>query len=110
LLRKISVSWDSHPRGPAEWRDRLQKRLLECPFTVQLGVNGLRASVNELSQMEAGTLLPLRRGAAQPASLGVGGVDLFAAIPVRRGEKRAAQLLAMNGDSSSMPEKETKAR
>jgi flagellar motor switch protein FliM len=67
LLRKISVSWDSHPRGPAEWRDRLQKRLLECPFTVQLGVNGLRASVNELSQMEAGTLLPLRRGAAQPA-------------------------------------------
>jgi flagellar motor switch protein FliM len=110
LLRKISVSWDNRPRGPAEWRERLQKRLLECPFPVELGVNGLSASVGELSHMEAGTLLPLRHSAAQPASLVVGGSDLFGAIPARRGETRAAQLLAMKVENSSEPEKETKAQ
>jgi flagellar motor switch protein FliM len=96
LLRKISVSWgESRPRGPAEWRERLRRRLLECPFPVELGVSGLSASVGELSEMEPGTLLPLRRSAALPASLMVGGVDMYGAVPARRGETRAAQLLDM---------------
>jgi flagellar motor switch protein FliM len=95
LLRKISVSWGDKPRAPAEWQERLHRRLLECPFPVELGVSGLSASLGELAQMEPGTLLRLERTAAQPASLMVGGVDLFGAIPARRGEARAAQLLDM---------------
>jgi flagellar motor switch protein FliM len=97
LLRKIAVSWAaSRPRCPTQWRERLQKRLLECTFPAQLRANGLSASMSEVLQMEPGSLLALRRSAAQPASLVVGGVDLFSAIPARRGETRAAELLAMH--------------
>jgi flagellar motor switch protein FliM len=95
LLRKISKAWkDSRPRGPAEWRDRLKRRLLECSFPLELGVNGLTAAVSELSEMAPGTLLPLRRGATEPASLMVAGVEMFAAAPARVGNARAAQVLA----------------
>jgi flagellar motor switch protein FliM len=95
LLRKISVSWGDRPRAPLEWQERLRLRLLECPFPVDLALSGLSATVGELSQMQPGTLLPLRRSAAQPAALVVGGVELFGAIPARRGDTRAAQLLDM---------------
>jgi flagellar motor switch protein FliM len=94
LLRKISVDWsDSRPRGPAGWRDRLQRRLLECRFPVELGVDGLNVSVGELSQMEPGTVLPLGKSAAQPASLLVAGVEMYSAAAARVGNVRAAQVI-----------------
>jgi flagellar motor switch protein FliM len=95
LLRKISAEWtDRRARGPSEWRDRLKRRLLDCPFEVELGVGGLRAEVGELSQLAPGQLLPLRRSAAAPASLVVAGVEMFRATPARCGDIRAAQILA----------------
>jgi flagellar motor switch protein FliM len=100
LLRKISAEWnDSPPRGASEWRERLQRRLLECPFPVELGVGGLSATVSELAHMAAGTLLPLHRSAARPASLLVAGVELFGAAPARSGTTRAAQVLAREGEA-----------
>jgi flagellar motor switch protein FliM len=95
LLRKISAEWSDHrPRGGSESRERLKRRLLECPFSVELGVNELRAGVGELSQLMTGQLLPLRRSATQPASLLVAGVEMFCATPARSGDTRAAQVLA----------------
>ncbi len=103
LLRKISVDWsDSRRRGPVEWRERLKRRLLECSFPVELGVEGLSATVGELTKLEAGSLLPLRRCAQLPASLLVGGINLFGAVPARCGETRAALLLEM-GVASARP-------
>lgn len=95
LLRKISAEWsESRPRGPSQWRERLKRRLLECPFPVELGVVGLRPSVRELSQMVPGKLLPLRRSVAQPASLIVAGVEMYTALAARVGAARAAQVIA----------------
>ena len=95
LLRKISAQWgDRRPRSPTAWRRQLQERLLECSFPVELGVGGLSAAYGELAQMAPGGLLKLGKSATQPAALVVGGVNLFAAVPVRCGETRAAQLLA----------------
>jgi flagellar motor switch protein FliM len=95
LLRKISAEWsDSRPRGPAEWREGLKRRLLECAFPVELGVNDLRSTVEELTEMIPGKLLPLRRSASVPVSLLVGGVEMFRALPARAGDTRAAQVLA----------------
>jgi flagellar motor switch protein FliM len=112
LLRKISKAWtDSRPRGPAEWRDRLQRRLLQCPFPVELGVNGLSAAVSELSAMAPGTLLPLRRSAAEPASLIVAGVEMFGAAPARAGNTRAAAVLERTLQTEASPGgKETRKR
>jgi flagellar motor switch protein FliM len=106
LLRKISSAWsDRRPRGPTEWRERLKRRLLECSFPVELGVNGLSASVGELTQMLPGGLLALRRSAALPASLQVGGVDMFGAAPARTGDTRAAQLLDLGAETAGRPER-----
>jgi flagellar motor switch protein FliM len=93
LLRKISLSWDEQPRAPEQWQVRLRARLLECGFPVELCASGLSASVGELSRMNPLAVVRLRRSAARPASLGVGGIEMFSAIPARRGDLRAAQLL-----------------
>jgi flagellar motor switch protein FliM len=98
LLRKISAKRSDHrPRANKEWRDRLKRHLLECSFSVELGVKELRASVGELSHLVLGQLLPLRRSGAEPASLLVAGVEMFRAAAARSGETRAAQVLALMG-------------
>jgi len=102
LLRKISAEWsDRRPRGHGEWRGQLKQRLLECPFSVELGVKELRAAVGQLSHLVPGQLLPLRRSAAAPASLLVAGVEMFRAAPARSGETRAAQVLALAGEAEA---------
>jgi flagellar motor switch protein FliM len=95
LLRKIAGERnDRRPRGGGEWREPLKRRLLECPFSLELGADELRAPVSELSQLEPGQLLALHRSASQPASLLVAGVEMFRAAPARSGDTRAAQVLA----------------
>jgi flagellar motor switch protein FliM len=95
LLRKISAEWsEQRPHRRADSRQRLKRRLLECPFAVELGVNGLRADVGELSRLAPGQLLGLRRSAAEPGSLLVAGVEMFGAAPARTAETRAAHILS----------------
>jgi flagellar motor switch protein FliM len=95
LLRKISAEWSEHrTHGRTDSRERLKRRLLDCPFAVELGVNGLRADVGELSRLAPGQLLGLRRSAAEPGSLLVAGVEMFGAAPARSGETRAAHILS----------------
>jgi flagellar motor switch protein FliM len=102
LLRKISTEYrDQRPRGRSESRERLKRLLLQCPFSVELGVNELRSDVGELSQLAPGQLLPLRRSAAQPASLLVAGVEMFRAMPARSGDIRAAQVLERGGETET---------
>jgi len=113
LLRKISTEWsDSRPQAPTAWRERLKRRLLECAFPVELGVNDLRCTVGELTQMAPGKLVSLHRSAAQPASLLVAGVEMFRALPARAGDTRAAQVLALGVEVATLnPEiKEAKKR
>lgn len=95
LLRKISAEWSEHrPHRRTDSRERLKRRLLECPVAVELGVNGLRADVGELSRLAPGQLLGLRRSTAEPGSLLVAGVEMFGAAPARSGESRAAHILS----------------
>jgi flagellar motor switch protein FliM len=98
LLRKISAEWsDRRPRGHNEWRERLKRRLLECPFTAELGADGLHAGVDQLSHLIPGQVLGLGSSATEPAALLVAGVEMFRALPVRSGETRAAQVVARSG-------------
>ena len=103
LLRKISAEWNDRPRRPSQWRERLKRRLLDCPFSVELGANGVRAKVSELSELVPGQLLSLRRSAAEPASLLVAGVEMFRAVPARCGETRAARVLARGANLEVAP-------
>lgn len=94
LLRKISASWRyRRPRGQTESKLRLRRRLLECPFPVELGASGARVAISELSELAPGKLLSFRRRSAEPASLMIMGLEMFRALPARCGNSRAARLL-----------------
>jgi flagellar motor switch protein FliM len=104
LLRKISAEpGDGRPRGASVWREMLKLRLLECSFPLALEANALTATVGELTAMAAGTVLPLRRSAAQPVSLMVAGVEMCSALPARVVNWRAAQIVEMLAPAAENP-------
>ena len=108
LLRKISA--DYHPRRSAtDSRQKLMRRLLNCPFPVELGVKEIRVPIRNLTSLIPGELLPLNRSAAEPASLLVAGTEMFRALPARRADLRAARLLDPVGGPAS-PEGQEKSK
>ncbi|HVM94603.1 MAG TPA: FliM/FliN family flagellar motor switch protein [Terriglobales bacterium] len=96
LLRKISLDTSyQRPRSRAESRDQLKKKLLDCPFTIELTMSHLDASLESLSGLATGDILPFDRNASTPAIMEVGEVPLSSATPVRVLARRAAQVLEL---------------
>lgn len=94
LLRKIAADWSHRrPRGAADSRQRLMRRLLDCPFQVELAAKDVRVAVSALTELTPGKILPLSRSASEPASLLVGGLEMFRALPARCGDRRASRVL-----------------
>jgi flagellar motor switch protein FliM len=111
LLRQISANWSRRPpRGATDSRQRLMRRLLECPFQAELGATGVRAAVSELAGLAPGDLLSFTRSAAEPASLLIAGQEMFRALPARCGDTRAARVLAAvaAANSPADPSEKTK--
>lgn len=94
LLRKLSTEWvRSKPRARQDSDQRLRARLLTCPFPVELGLTSLAVPLRKLIELAPGSLLVLRREARKPATLLVGGREMFTAGVARRGPARVAQVL-----------------
>ncbi|HYL96131.1 MAG TPA: FliM/FliN family flagellar motor switch protein [Terriglobales bacterium] len=111
LLRKISADRSyRRPRRQMDSRQRLMRRLLDCPFQVELGASEVRAAVSDLAGLAPGTLLSFPRSIREPASLLIAGVEMFRALPARCGNTRAARVLdrcAGNAETSAAKENET---
>ena len=96
LLRKMSADWAYRkPRGPAESKEQVKARILNCPFAMELGVMGLRVPAQELVNMDPGKLIVFREPVETAATLLVGGQPLFQAFVMRHGRKRAARLIGL---------------
>jgi flagellar motor switch protein FliM len=94
LLRKIAADWSHHrPRAAGDSRQRLMRRLLECPFEVELAAQDLCVPLAALAELAPGTLLRFGRKAGEPASLLIAGVKMFHAAPAQRALTRAARAL-----------------
>jgi flagellar motor switch protein FliM len=94
LLRKISADWSHHrPRIDPDLRQRLMHRLLDCPFDLELGAEGVQVPVAAVAQLAPGQVLAFSRPAAAPASLLIAGVGMFRALPVRSETARAAKIV-----------------
>jgi flagellar motor switch protein FliM len=101
LLRKISADISyQRPRSPLETRDRIRKRLLDCPFVVELSSPNLRVSIEHLSGLAPGDTLSFPRAADTPASLQIEDVSLCSATPVRVNASRAARVVAIETGKS----------
>lgn len=93
LLRKLSESWVYQRRqGAADARPYLQEQLLKSRFHLELSLPASGISIGQLLQLEPGHVLMLQQRADQPAVLSVAGRQMFAAFPVRSGNRRAAQI------------------
>jgi flagellar motor switch protein FliM len=96
LLRKISADISyQRPHSPVEARQQIQRRLLECPFVVELSLPHLNVAIEELSKLVPGDTLSFPRAANTPAILQIDGVPLCSATPVRVNAGRAARVLAV---------------
>jgi len=94
LLRKISSDWSQRkPRASGDSRQRILRRLLECPFEVELGATDLRIPIRRLAELAAGRILTFARPAAEPVSLLIAGAETFRATAARCGDHRAARLV-----------------
>lgn len=101
LLRKISADISyQRPRSPLEARDRIRKRLLDCPFVVELSLPRLRVSIEDLSELAPGNTLSFQPPAETPASLQIEEVSLCSATPVRVNASRAGRVLAIEKEKS----------
>jgi len=98
LLRKISSEWNQRrARSSGDGRQRLMRRLMECPFEVELGALNLRIPLRDLSELTPGSILGFARAAGEPASLLIAGSEMFRATAARCGPNRAARLLVPVG-------------
>jgi flagellar motor switch protein FliM len=105
LLRKISAdSSYQRPHSPIESRQQIQKRLLDCHFSVELAMPGLTVPIEDLSRLAAGDLLAFARPVSAPAVLAVGEVPLCSAAPVRVNRRRAARVLSLEAQPASQGE------
>ncbi|MGC2246729.1 MAG: FliM/FliN family flagellar motor switch protein, partial [Terriglobales bacterium] len=96
LLRKISAeNIYQRPRIGQESRQQIRKRLLDCPFSVELTMSNLDVPLESLSQLVPGGVLSFQRSASAPAMLEVDEVPLCSATPVRVHTRRAARILAL---------------
>src|SRR5262249_12479542 len=95
LLRKLSVA---RPRsytqlGSADSANRLRELMLGCTFRMELGL-AVRASSRQLADLTEGKLLAFSRRTDEAAELQSGDRALFSAWVARRGNNRAAHVVA----------------
>jgi flagellar motor switch protein FliM len=103
LLRKMSADWAYRkPRGPAESKEQVKARIVNCPFGIELGVMGMRVQAQELVNIEPGGLIVFRQPIETAATLLVGEQPLFQAFVMRHGRKRAARLIGLSPKPKSI--------
>jgi flagellar motor switch protein FliM len=70
----------------------LRERILDCEFVVAADVTQMRALVKDLIELTPGMILKLKAPVKSPGRLTVENVEIFEALPVRNGARKAAQL------------------
>jgi flagellar motor switch protein FliM len=93
LLRKMAAELSRIRRRIQPDSQRVRARLLESPFTMELGARIANVPLRELMRLSPGQLLLLGASVEQPAELQAAGHVMFTAMPARRGSSRVAQVL-----------------
>ena len=70
----------------------LRERILDCDFVVAADITQMRVLVKDLIDLKPGTILKMKAPVRNPGRLTVEDVEIFEALPVRNGTRKAAQL------------------
>ena len=92
LLRNLSSEpkrgkSDLHPNA-----QRVGEKLLQCAFPATLAITSILLPLERILSLQAGQVCNLGVPLTQPAFLRIANRDVFEAVPVRNGRKRAAHL------------------
>jgi flagellar motor switch protein FliM len=70
----------------------LRERILDCDVVVAADLPSMRVTVRDLVALQPGFVLKLHAPVRTPGALTVEGQEIFEAVPVRNGTKKAAQV------------------
>ncbi|MFY9856065.1 MAG: FliM/FliN family flagellar motor switch protein [Terracidiphilus sp.] len=70
----------------------LRERILDCDFTVAADITEMRVLVKDLVDLKPGMILRMKAPVNNPGRLTVEDVEVFEALPVRNGMRKAAQV------------------
>jgi flagellar motor switch protein FliM len=82
----------------------LRERILDCDFTVAADITQMRVAVKDLIDMKPGTILRMKAPVRSPGRLTVEDVEIFEALPVRNGARKAAQLSSRSQEPAARKE------
>ena len=82
----------------------LRERILDCDFTVAADITQMRVVVKDLIDLKPGTILKMNAPVRTPGRLTVEDVEIFEALPVRNGARKAAQLSARSQEPAARKE------
>jgi flagellar motor switch protein FliM len=82
----------------------LRERILDCDFTVAADITQMRVVVKDLIDLKPGTILRMKAPVRNPGRLTVEDVEIFEALPVRNGARKAAQLSSRSQEPAARKE------
>jgi flagellar motor switch protein FliM len=95
ILRRLTAERERPKRRSGDTRARLRQLMAASKFDAALQFPPMRLNAHELANLAPGKVLRLPLAAQSPAELRVAGQPIFHAMPVRLGERRGAQIKAL---------------
>jgi flagellar motor switch protein FliM len=82
----------------------LRERILDCDFVVAADITQMRVLVKELIDLKVGMVVKMKAPVRNPGRLTVEDVEIFEALPVRNGTRKAAQLSSRSQEPAAKKE------
>ena len=82
----------------------LRERILDCDFEVAADITQMRVLVKDLIDLKVGTVVKMKAPVRNPGRLTVEGIEIFEALPVRNGTRKAAQLSSRSQEPAAKKE------
>jgi flagellar motor switch protein FliM len=105
LLRHLNAmqSKKTSSRGPLR-SPSLRERILDCDFKISADITQMRVLVKDLVELKPGKILKMNAPVRRPGRITVDEIEIFEALLVRNGTRKAAQLSARSLEPAATKE------
>jgi flagellar motor switch protein FliM len=105
LLRHLQVAQSKKTSSLRPLRSpSLRERILGCDINVAADITQMRVLVKDLVGLKPGTILKMKAPIKRPGRLTVDNVEIFEALLVRNGTRKAAQLSSRSQEPAAIKE------
>jgi flagellar motor switch protein FliM len=105
LLRHLNAMQSKKASSLRQLRSSsLRERILDCDIEVSADITQMRVLVKDLVGLKPGTILKMKAPVKRPGRLTVDNVEIFEALLVRNGTRKAAQLSTRSQEPAATKE------